>query len=451
MIHKLLTCTILVAAIFHNLRAQTPVAVKVNGLQAPTVTMIVEYFGEDNWKNLQVIKDPQNGTYAAKVKFPHNGQFRFRLSSDPKRWFEFLFVKEDMPAEGINLTVEYAQLKGQVMKLHDSPEQSAYLEIITAFNNVSMNRDSLDRFALPYQQREQEYAKLCQDVAARFPQTWTAQLLCKVTPAPFYDGNPEFAENADSLMKFISMNAFKGATLNHPDLLNHMAFVRRMNVTYLYFEKNKLPEPYIDLLMKKALVSESMTSYMFKFLLDKMISFRNEPGLSYLITWYADDCTEEGHMEENTRNLLQALENCKPGKTIEMLTLPDVNGKMHPMKKTIAENKITILLFWRANCSHCKEFEPKLEEYYAQYHEKGLGVYAIGTDKTQEEWAVQDKLNDSPWTSVFLAYDQRKDFNKRFPVPSTPSLLAVDQNGVVVKRLITRSKIESEIKEMLGL
>jgi thiol-disulfide isomerase/thioredoxin len=415
------------------------------------VTMIVEYFGEDNWKNLQVIKDPQNGTYAGKVNFPHNGQYRFRFSSDPKRWFEFLYVKEDMPAGGINLTIDYTQLKGQVMKLHDSPEQNAYLELITAFNTVSMNRDSLDRFGLEYQQREQDYAKLCIDVAARFPQTWTAQLLCKVTPVPVYDGSPDFAQNPDTLMKFISMNAFKGASLNHPDLLYHMAFVRRMNVTYLYFEKNKLPEPYIDLLMKKALISESMTTYMFKFLLDKMISFRNEPGLSYLITWYADDCTEEGHMEENTRNLLTALEKCKPGKTIEMLTLPDVNGKMHPMKKTIAENKITIILFWRANCSHCKEFEPKLEEFYAQYHEKGLGVYAIGTDKTQEEWAVQDKLNDSPWTSVFLAMDQRKDFNKRFPVPSTPALLAVDQNGVVVKRLITRSKIESEIKEMLGL
>ena len=451
MIRKLLLSIFLVVLYATHYWSQTPVSVKVSGLQAPTVTMIVEYFGEDNWKNLHVIKDPQNGTYADKVRFPHNGQYRFRFSSDPKRWFEFLFVKEDMPAEGINLTVDYAQLKGQVMKLHESPEQNAYVELITAFNTVSMNRDSLDRFGLAYQQREQDYARLCLDLAARFPQTWTASLLCKVTPAPVYEGNPEFAQNADSLMKFISMNAFKGATLNHPDLLNHMAFVRRMNVTYLYFEKNKLPEQYIDLLMKKAFVSESMTTYMFKFLLDKMISFRNEPGLSYLITWYADDCTEEGHMEENTRNLLLALENCKPGKTIEMLTLPDVNGKMLPMKKTISENKITIILFWRANCSHCKEFEPKLEEFYAQYHEKGLGVYAIGTDKTQEEWAAQDKLNDSPWSSVFLPYDQRKDFNKRFPVPSTPALLAVDQKGVVVKRLITRSKIESEIKEMLGL
>jgi thiol-disulfide isomerase/thioredoxin len=451
MIQKLFLCIVFFAAFITTIRSQTPVAVKVNGLQAPTVTMIVEYFGEDNWKNLQVIKDPQNGTYADKVSFPHNGQYRFRFSSDPKRWFEFLYVKQDMPVGGINLTIDYTQLKGQIMKLHESPEQNAYLELMTAFNTVSMNRDSLDRFGLQYQQREQDYAKLCLDVAARFPQTWTANLLCKVTPAPIYDGSSDFAGNPDTLMKFISMNAFKEASLNHPDVLYHMAFVRRMNVTYLYFEKNKLPEPYIDLLMKKALVSEAMTTYMFKFLLDKMISFRNEPGLSYLITWYADDCTEEGHMEENTRNLLTALEKCKPGKAIEMLTLPDVNGKMQPMKKTIAENKITIILFWRANCSHCKEFEPKLEEYYARYHEKGLGVYAIGTDKTQEEWSVQDKLNDSPWTSVFLAYDQRKDFNKRFPVPSTPALLAVDQNGVVVKRLITRSKIESEIKEMLGL
>jgi len=40
--------------------AQTPVALKVNGLQAPTVTVIVEYFADDNWKNLQTIKDPQN-------------------------------------------------------------------------------------------------------------------------------------------------------------------------------------------------------------------------------------------------------------------------------------------------------------------------------------------------------------------------------------------------------
>lgn len=431
--------------------AQTPVAVHVNGLQAPTVTIIVEYFSEDNWKNLHTIKDPQAGTYAGKITFPHDGQYRFRFSSDPKRWCEFLIVRKDIPAEGINITLEYTQLKGLPVKLYESNEQNAYMEIIPKFNEVSMNRDSLDRFGLQYQLREQAFAQACADIAIKYPSTFTADLLAKAAPAPIYKGDPAFSQNADSLTKYTAMHVMDGMPIQHPDLFHHIAFIRRINIAYQYFEKNKLPEPYIDALMKKSLVSETMTTYMFKFLLDKMITFRNEPGLSYLITWYADDCTEEGHMEENTKNLLTALDNCKPGKTIEFLTLPDANGKMISSKKVFQENKVTILLFWRANCSHCKEFEPKLEEYYAQYHSKGLGVYAIGTDKTQEEWLAQDKLNESPWPSVFLAFDQRKDFNKRFPVPSTPTLLAVDSKGVVLKRLITRSKIESEIKELLGL
>jgi thiol-disulfide isomerase/thioredoxin len=440
-----LTCLSLIAW------SQSPVAVKVNGLQAPTVTMIVEYFSEDSWKNLQTIKDPQNGTYVGKVSFPHDGQYRFRFSSDPKRWCEFLIVRNDIPSNGIEITLEYTQLKGHPVKLYDSAEQNAYMELIPKFNEVSLNKDSLDRFELEYQLREQNFAKACAEIATKYPNTFTANLLAKAAPVVIYAGKTEFAHNADSLTRYTAMHVMDVMPIQHPDLLHHIAFVRRINLAYQYFEKTKQPEPYIDALMKKALVSESMTTYMFKFLLDKMISFRNEPGLSYLITWYADDCTEEGHMEENTKNLLTALDNCKPGKTIEFLTLPDANGKLISSKKVFQENKITILLFWRANCSHCKEFEPKLEELYAQYHSKGLGVYAIGTDKTQEEWLAQDRINDSPWSSVFLAYDQRKDFNKRFPVPSTPTLIAVDKNGVVMKRLITRSKIESEIKELLGL
>ncbi|MFM2202073.1 MAG: hypothetical protein RL040_1273, partial [Bacteroidota bacterium] len=336
-------------------------------------------------------------------------------------------------------------------KLYESAEQNAYMDLMTKFNEVSLNKDSLDRFGLQYQLREQAFAKTCTDIATAYPSTFAANLLAKISPVAFYSGNPEFAQDADSLVRFAAMHVMDNMPINHPDVLHHIAFIRRINIAYQYFEKTKQPEIYIDLLMKKVLVSESMTAYMFKFLLDKMITYRNEPGLSYLVTWYADDCTEEGHMEENTRNLLTALDNCKPGKTIEFLTLPNASGKMISSKKVFAENKVTILLFWRANCSHCKEFEPKLEEFYAQYHSRGLGVYAIGTDKTQEEWLAQDKLNESPWPSVFLANDQRKDFNKRFPVPSTPTLLAVDQNGVVLKRLITRSKIETEIKELLGL
>ncbi|MFM7729933.1 MAG: TlpA family protein disulfide reductase, partial [Flavobacteriales bacterium] len=92
---------------------------------------------------------------------------------------------------------------------------------------------------------------------------------------------------------------------------------------------------------------------------------------------------------------------------------------------------------------------PVLESMYEKYHAQGLGVYAIGTDKTEEEWRQQATANHSPWTSVFLSFDQRKDFNKRFPVPSTPTLIAVNKDGVIMRRMILRSKIEDWILELL--
>jgi len=52
------------------------------------------------------------------------------------------------------------------------------------------------------------------------------------------------------------------------------------------------------------------------------------------------------------------------------------------------------------------------------------------------------------WPSVFLEYAARKDFSKRFPVPSTPTIIAIDQNGKILRRLVQRSKIESIILEM---
>ncbi|MFM7813633.1 MAG: TlpA family protein disulfide reductase, partial [Flavobacteriales bacterium] len=145
----------------------------------------------------------------------------------------------------------------------------------------------------------------------------------------------------------------------------------------------------------------------------------------------------------------QALEHCEPGKTIEFLTLPDLNGQLISSREIFAQHEVTFIMFWRAGCSHCREFEPVLESMYEKYHAQGLGVYAIGTDKTEEEWRQQATANHSPWTSVFLSFDQRKDFNKRFPVPSTPTLIAVNKDGVIMRRMILRSKIEDWILELL--
>jgi thioredoxin-related protein len=87
---------------------------------------------------------------------------------------------------------------------------------------------------------------------------------------------------------------------------------------------------------------------------------------------------------------------------------------------------------------------------YDRYHPQGLEVYAISIDKTQEDWSNYVKAHPQPWKDVFLSFQVRKEFNQHYPVPSTPTLIALDKDGRVVSRLIVRSKAEEFIKEELG-
>ncbi len=46
----------------------------------------------------------------------------------------------------------------------------------------------------------------------------------------------------------------------------------------------------------------------------------------------------------------------------------------------------TILYFWDSGCGHCKKVTPKLLDFYAEYKDKGVEVYAIGTEFETEDW-----------------------------------------------------------------
>ena len=46
----------------------------------------------------------------------------------------------------------------------------------------------------------------------------------------------------------------------------------------------------------------------------------------------------------------------------------------------------TILYFWDYDCGHCKKATPILRDIYNKYKERGLQVYAVGTEPNVEPW-----------------------------------------------------------------
>ena len=429
---------------------QTVFSGKINQVPPPVNgNLILEYWKDDGWKQLATAPLNAEGAFTANVVFAHRGQYRIRLSSNPNKWGDFIIDPKTISKEGLKVNVSFNDLSSRPIRVTDDIENVAYVELMAEYSAMLSRTEPLKDKPLEKMKEEKSFYEKCGLIKEQYKGTFAGDVVASIfyrIPSPAWNTEPFVL---DSVIAFNMDHAMDKVPFLNPEILNHYALVRTLNEYYYPFnDRNKAPQ-YIDEVMMKGSGDDVVNAFLFKFILDKMIDYKCEEGLAYLITWYATDCTENSLVSDATKNLLKALENCKPGNTIQSLTLPNLKGEMISMESIYKKNKVTIIMFWRGNCSHCKEFEPLLEDIYSRYHAKGLEVYAIGTDNEEKPWRDQATLNNSPWPSVYLARESRKDFNKKYPVPSTPTLIAVDQNGVILRRLIMRSKLEDVLKELL--
>ena len=139
------------------------------------------------------------------------------------------------------------------------------------------------------------------------------------------------------------------------------------------------------------------------------------------------------------------------------IELPDSSGQIKPLYGATAA--YTIVAFWDATCSHCKEMLPKLDSFYrARWKATGLKIYTISkeTDGTKKDWLDfinQQHLND--WTNVWYSKADDKartdagipGYSQLYDVLTFPTLYLLDKD----KRIIAKKLTYQQIDEVLQL
>lgn len=144
---------------------------------------------------------------------------------------------------------------------------------------------------------------------------------------------------------------------------------------------------------------------------------------------------------ENIRENVMFAENNLIGKTAPDLNLESVDGEFFRLHQVKA--KITVLLIFEPDCSHCKVFVPEFhKEVYQKFKNKGLAVYAIYSMDNKNEWTefltrhdLYDWINvwDENHLSRFkILYDARK----------TPGVYVLDENKKIVAKNMTTEQLQ---------
>lgn len=158
-------------------------------------------------------------------------------------------------------------------------------------------------------------------------------------------------------------------------------------------------------------------------------------------------CDDKAYWMDSTK-LSEFCERCDRGKNLLIgKTAPDVilmdtmkiqddsKGSWHSLHRT--PSPYTLLVFWDSGCGHCKKTMPKIKKLYDDYKDKGLFVYAVGTELETKEWIefVREKKLD--WLNVSDSPEYPRPFRTAYDIQSTPHLYLLDENKKIIAKKLT--------------
>jgi thioredoxin-related protein len=157
-------------------------------------------------------------------------------------------------------------------------------------------------------------------------------------------------------------------------------------------------------------------------------SFNIESGIKMLQP-YLDDphCLTSKRKEIIKR--LKGIETLMPGTQAPNMMLNDNDNNPFELYSFKTEKKYILLLFWSAECSHCRETVDNLYMWYLQEEMKQkVDIVAISVDETALEiksW--QDKIKELPeWSHLNVPEGIRSKVANDFYILSVPVMILVD-------------------------
>jgi peroxiredoxin len=234
---------------------------------------------------------------------------------------------------------------------------------------------------------------------------------------------------------------FDNANIASPGFTTYLQWLDRTDFFILYLGP---PDPdttkaLVDEILHKLEAYPDGYEYYQKYLTNsftKLSKYRNDEVYVYLVRNYLEKGKATWATQNDIRNATNTanqMEFLFEGKDVPPVTLFDRQNNPVPIAEIPA--KITLLVFYMPDCSHCKREIPEIAKLYERYKDKGLKVAPVCL-KTGDDVPACYEFTDSvdlPKDWYLLADPQRKaNVISLFAIRSYPRLFFVDQNKKIV-------------------
>jgi len=154
----------------------------------------------------------------------------------------------------------------------------------------------------------------------------------------------------------------------------------------------------------------------------------------HIVEKYVQGQTFEDIDEDNVAKIIKTAREFKPlliGKKAPNITMQTLEGEDIQLYDMDAD--YTVLYIWDPKCGHCKKMAPKMVEFYENYKDKGVEIFAICTKDKERQQCMEyiESKNFGAFTNVLAMTNKQLYYRLRYRIKSTPIIYILDKDKTI--------------------
>jgi thiol-disulfide isomerase/thioredoxin len=484
---RFLLSFLFIISVFVSTQAQSAgydIQIKVDGYEPDTVYLGYFYAdkqylkdttarGEDGYFRFQGDEKLDGGIYL--VVMPPDNKFFQIIIDENEQQFK---VETAMPDMAGNLKLNNAP---DNKLLYDylgflSEKRPASEKLGQELKAAEGNEAEMERIRAEMKKLNEEVSAYQKKLIAKHPKSMTAAVVRANMPLeePEYEGETE-EDKQMNRWRWNTKHYFDNLDLGDSRLMRSPFLFNKVND---YTDKMVIQHPdtvskAIDRVLTLMQPSEENFKYYLIHFLNKYAASKIV-GMDAVYVHLVENYYEKGLAPwTEEEQLAKIVDNAKKLKPVLIgKTAPDIEMQKRDGTKLnlySVDSPFTILLVWDPECGHCKKSMPALKDFYANYKDKGVEVFAVCNKSWERDddgnvslkevekcWEYIDDNEIGTWINVVDPFHKSR-YKSLYYIQSTPQIFVLDKDKKIVSKRIDATQLpdvmdrlmELEEKEML--
>ncbi|XP_023340806.1 nucleoredoxin-like protein 2 isoform X3 [Eurytemora carolleeae] len=102
--------------------------------------------------------------------------------------------------------------------------------------------------------------------------------------------------------------------------------------------------------------------------------------------------------------------------------------------EALADKELVLYYFSAHWCPPCRQFTPKLKDFYEEVSDEGVEIVFVSSDESNEDMLSYMKESHGDWLAIEHNSNLTNSLNEKYEVDGIPTLVVCKKDGTVITK-----------------